>query len=81
MALMITEDCTLCDACVDPCPNFAITAGEDIYVIDPSLCTECVGAEDEPQCVLECPSNAIIPDPDFPESKEELLEKYKKMHD
>ena len=29
-----TEDCTLCDACVEPCPNEAITEGEDIYIID-----------------------------------------------
>ena len=76
MALMITDDCTVCDACVDPCPNEAITAGETIYVIDPLRCTECVGAEDEPQCQVVCPSACIIPNPDFAESREELQQKY-----
>lgn len=80
MALMITEDCTVCDACVDPCPNEAITAGETIYVIDPFRCTECVGAEDEPQCIEVCPSDCIEPNPDFPESQEELLAKYEMLH-
>jgi ferredoxin len=80
MALMITDDCTVCDACVDPCPNEAITAGETIYVIDPLRCTECVGAEDEPQCQVVCPSACIIPNPDFAESREELQQKYAMLH-
>jgi len=80
MALMITEDCSVCDACVDPCPNDAITAGETIYVIDAFRCTECVGAEDEPQCKLVCPSDCIVDNPDFPESEEELLQKYEMLH-
>lgn len=79
MALMITDDCTLCDACVDPCPNEAITAGER-YVIDPMKCTECVGAHDEPQCIAECPSACIIPNPDWQESEEELQAKYDMLH-
>jgi len=79
MALMITNDCTVCDACVDPCPNEAITAGEP-YIIDALRCTECVGAEDEPQCILVCPSDCIIPNPDFPESQEELQTKYESLH-
>jgi ferredoxin len=80
MALMITEDCTVCDACVDPCPNDAISAQETIYVIDAFRCTECVGAEDEPQCMVVCPSDCIVPNPDFPESEEELLQKYQMLH-
>ena len=47
MALMITTDCTACDACKPACPNEAISAGTP-YVIDPLKCTECVGAHDEP---------------------------------
>ncbi len=79
MALMINEDCTLCDACVPACPNEAITKGEP-YVIDPLKCTECVGAEDEPQCKLVCPSNCIFEHPDFRESRDELLAKYHSLH-
>jgi len=43
-------------------------------------CTECVGAEDEPQCVLVCPAACIEPDPDWPETKEQLQEKYDDLH-
>ena len=67
MALMITDACTACDACEPVCPNKAITAGNPIYVIDPMKCTECVGAEDEPQCKLVCPANCIEPNPDWNE--------------
>lgn len=80
MALMITEDCTACDACVPVCPNEAISEGDIIYHIDPDKCTECVGAEDEPQCILVCPADCIIPDPEHEESQEELQAKYERLH-
>ncbi|HXW27540.1 MAG TPA: YfhL family 4Fe-4S dicluster ferredoxin [Xanthobacteraceae bacterium] len=81
MALMIIETCTACDACEPVCPNQAITAGSPIYVIDPMKCTECVGAEDEPQCKLVCPiPGCIVPNPDWTESPDELLAKYQQLH-
>ncbi len=80
MALMITDDCTACDACVPVCPNEAISEGDVIYHIDPDKCTECVGAEDEPQCVLVCPADCIIPDPDHAETPEQLQAKYERLH-
>jgi ferredoxin len=80
MALKITEDCTGCDACVEPCPNTAITAGSPIYVIDPAKCTECVGAHDDPQCVGVCPADCIIPDEDHAETKDQLQAKYAALH-
>jgi ferredoxin len=77
MALLINSACTACDACRPVCPNEAISAGDAIYVIDPFKCTECVGAEDEPQCKLACPvTNCVVPNPDFSETREELLAKY-----
>jgi ferredoxin len=79
MALMITVDCSLCDACIDPCPNEAISRGEP-YVIDPMKCTECVGAHDTPQCRDVCPSECIFPNPDWAESREDLLAKYEQLH-
>ena len=79
MALLINDDCTLCDACVPVCPNEAIKAGQP-YVIDALRCTECVGAEDEPQCKLVCPSDCILQNPDFEETPEQLLEKYSQLH-
>ncbi len=80
MALMIIETCTACDACEPVCPNKAITVGTPIYVIDPLKCTECVGAEDEPQCRLVCPQDCIVQHPDFTEGREELLAKYEALH-
>ncbi len=80
MALRITDECTNCDACVEPCPNDAISMGDEIYVIDPERCTECVGAEDEPQCELVCPADCIEPDPEHEETQEELLAKYEALH-
>ena len=50
MATQITEDCINCGACEDECPNGAISMGEEIFVIDPELCTECVGFSDEQAC-------------------------------
>jgi ferredoxin len=80
MALMITEDCTGCDACVIECPNEAITVGEPIYVIDPFRCTECIGAHDVPNCQPVCEPECIVPHPDFVESPEELQQKYEALH-
>jgi len=80
MALLINEECTVCDACRPVCPNEAISTGDLLYVIDAFRCTECVGAEDEPQCMLVCPSSCIVPNPDFSESPEELQAKYDQLH-
>lgn len=82
MALMITELCTACDACQPVCPNEAISRGESKYTIDPLKCSECVGAEDEPQCRLVCPNptEVIVDHPDFRESRDELLAKFATLH-
>lgn len=79
MALKITEECINCDVCEPVCPNEAIYAGDDIYVINPALCTECVGHYDTPQCVDICPVDCIPKDPKFPETEDELLAKYQKL--
>jgi len=77
MALLITDECINCDVCEPECPNNAISEGEEIYEIDPNLCTECVGHYDEPQCVQVCPVDCIPNDPDHVETQEQLMEKYK----
>lgn len=79
MALLITEECIACDACVDECPNEAISEGDPIYIIDPDRCTECVGHYDEPACVAVCPVDAIKLDPDTQETLEELKFKFKQL--
>jgi ferredoxin len=65
---------------VATCPNTAISVASPIYVIDPAKCTECVGAHDEPQCMVVCPADCIFPNPDFAETPEQLLEKYHSLH-
>jgi ferredoxin len=80
MALMITDECINCDVCEPECPNDAISAGDEIYVIDPDRCTECVGFYDEPQCVEVCPVDCIPHDPEHVESHEELLAKQERLH-
>ena len=79
MALMITDECINCDVCEPECPNEAISAGEDIYQIDPLKCTECVGHHDEPQCMVVCPVECIVADPDRPETHEQLELKYRQL--
>lgn len=79
MALLITEECINCDVCEPECPNGAITQGEEIYIIDPNLCTECVGHYDEPQCVVVCPVDCIPKNPEHVETREQLLEKYRHL--
>lgn len=79
MALLITDECINCDVCEPECPNGAISQGEEIYVIEPKLCTECVGHFETPQCVEVCPVECIIPDPHRQESRKELEAKYQAL--
>ena len=76
MALIIYEECINCDVCEQECPNAAISQGEEIYVIDPALCTECVGHHDLPQCIEVCPVDCIEKDPDNVEDHDTLYQKY-----
>jgi len=76
MSLLINDECINCDVCEPECPNGAISQGDEIYEIDPNLCTECVGHFDEPQCIEVCPVDCIVKDPDHEESDEQLLKKY-----
>ena len=79
MALIITDECINCDVCAPECPNDAISQGEEIYVIDPAKCTECVGHHAEPRCVKVCPVDCIPLDPAHVETKEQLYAKYLKL--
>jgi len=79
MALMITDECINCDVCEPECPNNAISQGDEIYVIDPAKCTECVGHYDESQCVAVCPVDCIVVDPSNTENKDQLHAKFLKL--
>ncbi len=66
MAVLITDICIACGACIDECPVEAIVddddnpTGEDIYYVYPDKCVECVGHHDEPACAAACPTEGCI---------------------
>ena len=80
MAMMITDECIVCDVCLPECPNNAISEGEQKYMIDPDFCTECVGVADAPQCADVCPADCVVKDPKHVETKEQLIKKKDKVH-
>ena len=79
MSLLITDECINSDVCEPECPNGAIAQGAEVYVIDPALCTECVGHFEESQCISVCPVDCIILDPNHPETKAQLQLKYQAL--
>jgi ferredoxin len=79
MALKITDQCINCDVCEPECPNEAIYMGIEIYEINPSKCTECVGHFDTPQCKEVCPVDCIPLDLDHAETQEELHLKFVRL--
>ena len=74
------DECMQCEVCEGfDCDIFC--EGRVIYVIDPERCTECVGNYESPSCVEVCPiDNCCVPDPSRQETKEQLLEKWHKLH-
>src|SRR5437667_9234218 len=80
MSTLITVECINCGACEPECPNQAISQGEDIFVIDPQLCTECVGFHDQEACAAVCPVDCCVPNPDIPETHEVLLDRARVLH-
>ena len=80
MAMKIVEECINCGACEPECPNQAITAGDDIYIIDPEKCTECVGFFDHYACQEVCPVECCVRDPEREESEEDLAQRAVALH-
>jgi NAD-dependent dihydropyrimidine dehydrogenase PreA subunit len=80
MATMIANDCINCGACEPECPNNAISQGDPIFVIDPKLCTECVGFHDYEACAAVCPVDVCITDPNNIESEEALIARARQLH-
>jgi ferredoxin len=66
MAVLITDICINCDACLDECPTESIVdndenpTGEDTYYVNSDTCTECVGDNDVPACAEACPTEGCI---------------------
>ncbi len=80
MATIITDECINCGACEPECPNGAISEGDDIYIIDAALCTECVGFHGDEACQSVCPVECCVPNPDIREQEAQLLERAVKLH-
>ncbi len=80
MATMIANDCINCGACEPECPNNAISQGDPIFVIDPKLCTECVGFHDYEACAAVCPVDVCITDPNNIETEEVLIARARQIH-
>jgi ferredoxin len=95
MATKITEECINCGACEPECPNTAIYEGGsgwelngdthpalqmDTFYIAPEKCTECVGFYAQEQCAAVCPVDCCIPDPDIPETEEQLIARARVLH-
>ena len=80
MATMITGECINCGACEPECPNNAISQGEEIYVIDPLLCTECVGFHDYEACAAVCPVDCCVTDPNNIEAEGVLIARARELH-
>ena len=78
MSTRITEECINCGACEPECPNSAITQGDDIYVINPDLCTECVGFHGVEACAAVCPVDCCVSD--GTETEEQLYGKLATVH-
>jgi ferredoxin len=96
MATVITSECINCGACEPECPNTAIYQGgvewqapdgsmhpaisNDIFYIVPEKCTECVGFHDHEACAAVCPVDCCVPDPQRPETHEQLLLRARQLH-
>ncbi|HVK73224.1 MAG TPA: 4Fe-4S binding protein [Kofleriaceae bacterium] len=83
MATMIDSDlCTGCAACVDECPNEAISRAPDgfAYQIAADRCSECVGFHAAEACQAVCPVECCLPDPAMRETEDALLAKAQRMN-
>ena len=80
MATMITADCINCGACEPECPNSAIREGDTAYVINPNLCTECVGFYGAEMCQEVCPVACCLPNQSIREDEVILYDRALKLH-
>jgi ferredoxin len=55
MSHTINDECVLCGACLEECPEEAISEGDPKYIIDPAKCTDCGN------CAEVCPTDACEP--------------------
>ena len=81
MALLINSDCISCGACEPECPNEAITAGDSIYVIDPTAARSASAPTTLPSASRSARSRvASCRTPISPSRSEDLQAKYERLH-
>jgi ferredoxin len=77
MAVAIDQSCVRCGACEWECPAEAITPGAHGPVVETEACTECYGFFGESQCIVACPVDAIVTQP---EPASELERRFARNH-
>lgn len=58
MSYTITDHCIGCDRCLVQCPTNAIQKVDGLFIIDSTLCNNCLGYYGTPQCASICPTNS-----------------------
>jgi ferredoxin len=76
----IKGSCTLMDGSSIDADKRNPPIANDIYYIVPNKCTECQGFHEEPQCAAVCPVDCCVPDEDYRETVEQLMDKKSRMH-
>ena len=71
----VKGDYTLMNGTVVPSDKRFAPISDDLYYIVPNKCTECQGFHEEPQCAAVCPVDCCVPDEEYQETVEELLNK------
>ena len=56
MSHRINEECIVCGACMEECPEKAISEGTDRFLINPEKCSDCGS------CAEVCPVGACLPE-------------------
>jgi ferredoxin len=71
---------TLMDGTVIDADKRNAPVADDVYYIVTNKCTECQGFHEEPQCAAVCPVDCCVPDEDYKETVEQLMDKKNRMH-
>lgn len=69
MTFVVTDKCIKCKYtdCVEVCPVDCFHEGPNMLVINPDECIDCA------LCEPECPIDAILPEDDVPNDKQEMI--------